>query len=896
MTLSVTTVCGTVTTTSTVGIVTPPSASFTASTNSGCGALTVNFTSTSSANSTSFLWSFPGGSPATSTEQNPTVTYSTSGTYTATLTVTNAAGSSTTSQTITVLAAPTAGFSSSMSGLTATFTNNSTGATSYSWDFGDGSNSTEQSPVHTYAAPGDYTVVLTATGPCGTATFTQTIGTNAAVAANFTVVPNSGCAALTVQFTNLSSNATSYLWDFPGGSPAASTEANPVVTYSTSGVYTATLTATNNLGSATFSQTITVNAAPTAAFTSSTAGLTTTFTNTSNGASGYLWDFGDGQSSTEASPVHTYSVPGSYTVVLTTTNACGTATATQTVATNAAVSANFSATPTTGCGPLTVVFTNLSSNATSYLWEFPGGSPATSTEANPTVTYSNSGTYTATLTATNNLGSAAFSQTITVNAPVAAGFTSTANGLLVNFANSSSGAATFLWEFGDGQTSTEQSPSHTYAAPGSYAVTLTASGPCGTAVSTQTVVPTAAPTADFSASPTTGCGPMTVNFTNNSVNATSFSWEFPGGNPATSTAASPTVTYSNSGTYTATLTATNPIGSSTATQTITVLAAPNANFSSSTNGLTATFTNLSNNTGPVQTDWAFGDGSFSTDLNPVHTYAADGSYVVSLTVTNNCGAFTFEQTVVVATPPTAAFSASPTTGCAPLTVQFTNQSSANATSFLWEFPGGTPATSTAASPAVLYSMAGAYSVTLTATNAAGSATAVQTNLVVVNTVPTANFTFSATGGTVVFTSTVSGATSLGWKFGDGATSNEKDPTHTYATSGVYQVVLQATNDCGTTTVTKEINVVIVATGEAAANEFAVFPNPTDGRFFIKTAGNPFKIAQIRVADALGRVVLFEKNPAGQEFSIPDEAAAGSYFLDITTGDGQTLHRKLAVVR
>ncbi|MCB0527128.1 MAG: PKD domain-containing protein, partial [Saprospiraceae bacterium] len=116
------------------------------------------------------------------------------------MTVSNAAGSNTATQTnyVTVNPAPTAGFSSNVNGAVATFTNNSANATGYVWDFGDNSNSNLANPTHTYANDGTYTVTLTATGPCGTATFTQNVVIITEPTAGFTANTTTGCATLSV--------------------------------------------------------------------------------------------------------------------------------------------------------------------------------------------------------------------------------------------------------------------------------------------------------------------------------------------------------------------------------------------------------------------------------------------------------------------------------------------------------------------------------------------------------------------------------------------------------------------------------------------------------------------------------------------------------------------------
>ncbi len=823
VTLSATNNCGTVTTTQTVTIVTPPTAGFSSNVTSGCAPLTVQFSNESSENATGFAWEFPGGTPATSSVENPTVTYSSAGSYTVTLTVTNAAGQNTITQTnyIVVTTTPVAGFNVATNNATATFTNTSTNATSYNWDFGDGQSSTSSDPVHTYAEDGTYTVTLSATNNCGTVTTTQTVTIVTPPTAGFSSNVTSGCAPLTVQFSNESSeNATGFEWEFPGGTPATSTAENPTVTYSTAGSYTVTLTVTNAAGQNTTTETnyVVVSTVPAAGFTATTNVFVANFTNTTANGTSYSWDFGDGETSTSANPVHTYAADGIYTVTLTATNACGTDTFTQDVEITSLPQAGFSASATTGCAPFTVQFNDQSSsNTTEWNWSFPGGTPSSSTAQNPTVTYNAVGTYTVTLTVSNSLGENTVTQTnyITVNTTPTAGFTSSTNLLTATFENTSAGATSYEWDFGDGETSTEEDPSHTYAEDGNYTVTLTATNACGSVTSTQTVVVVSLPTAGFSASATAGCAPFTVQFTNeSSENATSFAWQFPGGMPATSTAENPSVTYSTAGTYTVTLTVSNAAGQDVVTQTdlIVVDDVPVAGFSGSVNELTVTFTN--NTTNATSYEWSFGDGETSTEENPSHTYAEDGVYEVILIATNGCGSVTVKEVFTIVTPPTAGFSAVETTGCAPFTVEFSNESSENAASFSWSFPGGSPATSTEENPVVTYNAAGTYSVTLTVSNAAGDDTFTLTDYVSVKPMPAANFTFAVNGSTVDFTNTSSNAASYVWNFGDGESSTDLDAQHTYQMDGVYTVTLTATNDCGSVTVTK--TVVIATMGPIAA--------------------------------------------------------------------------------
>lgn len=803
--------CGTVIKTFTV--TTFPAAMFSAEPTVGCAPLVVQMINESSNNSISYQWSFPGGSPAASTQANPLVLYTVPGVYTITLTAFNSVGFTSFTQTnyITVGTVPAPGFTFSSNGLTVTFTNTSVNGTTYNWDFGDGSNSNEVNPVHTYSFADDYVVVLTVTNDCGSTEITKNISLAPPPVASFTSSGNSGCAPLTVAFTNTSTNATSYSWAFPGGDPATSTSTSPTVTYATPGIYTVTLTAFNASGSSTATSTVTVLTVPNAGFNSSTDGSTASFTNTTTNGDTYSWNFGDGGTSSEQNPTYNYSADGVYTVVLTATNACGSSTTTQTVTITTPPTADFSAGPQSGCAPLTVQYSNNSSdNTTSFAWTFPGGNPGSSTAQNPTVVYATPGVYSATLIAGNSAGSdtLTFNNYITVNTTPTVGFSSTNNGATVAFTNSSTGATSYSWDFGDGANSTEANPTHTYANDGVYTVVLSATNACGTVTTTQTVTIVTPPTASFNGGPTSGCVPMTVQFNNTSSdNAVNFEWQFPGGEPSSSTEQNPSVTYNTPGVYTVVLTASNSAGSNTSTLVdyITVGTTPNAGFSSLVDMLTTTFTNSSNNA--TSYSWDFGDGNNSTDVNPVHTYAADGNYVVVLTATNACGASTFTQSVAIITEPDAGFSASTTSGCGPLEVNYVNLSSENSTSWEWTFEGGTPATSTEENPSVVYAAPGVYDVTLVATGPGGSSTFTQQNFITVLAPPVGGFTFNQTQNSVAFTNTSTDATSYSWTFGDGGTSVEQNPTYTYTADGVYTVVLAATNNCGTTFVEQTVTIV-----------------------------------------------------------------------------------------
>ncbi|MBK8556263.1 MAG: PKD domain-containing protein [Lewinellaceae bacterium] len=217
-------------------------------------------------------------------------------------------------------------------------TNNSTNATSYAWDFGDGSNATLTTPpVKSYATAGTYTIRLIAisAGGCRDTSTHEIVVTQAVnVSASFTVI-NDGCSApCTVQFNNTSQNATSYNWDF--GDLGTSSTASPSHTFLTKGNYTVRLIATGPSGKDTAETTVAIIKLPTAGFTFSNDNCvgpcSVQFTETSQDETAYSWDFGDGTATvTTANPSHTFQTKGTYSVRLIALNVDGADTITQTV-------------------------------------------------------------------------------------------------------------------------------------------------------------------------------------------------------------------------------------------------------------------------------------------------------------------------------------------------------------------------------------------------------------------------------------------------------------------------------------------------------------------------------------------------------------------------------------
>ena len=481
---------------------------------------TITFTNLSQ-NANAYLWTFTGGNPITSTDENPSVTYAEAGMYSVTLKaaastvelLTNAATE--TKENYIIVTAPSgsdmdvdfeADQTTVQVGTTVHFTSHcSSNATAFSWTFdgGDPSTSTNANPSVTYNTPGVYDVSLRAgssnimiyvNGVTETKRGYITVTEGPVeppqpddVVADF-YVPSTLPAGEPITMQNRSQNATSCFWSFEGATPATSTEENPTITYTRTGTFAITLFVTNGTDSDTKTVNVNVmdvaNANFMASSTTINAGESVTFTNTSLNASTYYWTFagGDPQNSTDVNPTVTYNTPGSYSVTLFAAgeNSNDIETKTNYITVLPVTSADFVASATEVFVGDSVFFTNLSENATSFFWTFEGGNPETSTDENPVVTYSTPGYYNVTLFATNGHGTALETKTeyIYVKAVTIADFTVDTTTVLVGesivFTNLSQNATSYYWSFpgAEPSVSQEENPEVVYQIAGVYNVTL----------------------------------------------------------------------------------------------------------------------------------------------------------------------------------------------------------------------------------------------------------------------------------------------------------------------------------------------------------------------------------------------------------------------------------------
>lgn len=779
-------------------------------------------------------WSWSFGDGTVSTDQNPSHSFNAPGIYNTTLVVTSANGcQDSVSQQVIVYDTPAAQFSAAnvCDGNQVNFFNASTindgNITAYQWFFGDGSNSTVTDPVHQYATAGNYNVSLVVTSDLGcTDTITQstTIYSNPVVTASAGSVCEGIATSFTSNITVSNANISSVYWSFGDGT--GSNDVNPDHLYSANGTYQVSLVALSDQGcSDSTGMTVTVNPVPVAAFTSadaclySSVVLTDQSTITSGTITSWNWNHGDGSGAGTANSTHTYNTPGSYYVMLTVTsnNGCVDSTA-ATVNVYPVPQANF--TKANVCQGTVSEFFNQSQvsggGVINTSWNFGDGS--TSTDQNPVHTYGAPGNYTVTLIASTAFGcSDTLSQQITIYEPPvpAFSFVNACDGTPVAFNDQSTSndgtIANWAWTFGDGTGSASASPYHPYPAAGTYAVTLTVATTFGCeATMTDSVTIFGLPVPVISVA--NNCEYDPVSFTSITASGDTslynYQWSFGDGNA--SSVQNPVHQYAAPGNYAVSLTMTNSNGcSATATASVTLYAAPNAdfNFADACAASGVQFNNQSTiASGNIsQYIWDFGDSSaVSGSVDPVHVYDNPGVYNVTLiAISDNGCADTTVQQITIFPLPVPGFSYSQAAGCGPLTISFTDSSyitSGNIVGWSWDFGNGD--TSHLQNPSTVYTASGNYSVSLTVTSNMGcTQTFTQPNIITIYPGPTAAFTPDPYQASILhpeisFINNSDGADLYNWTFGDGGSSSLFEPIHTYPDTGWYQVMLYVQNSYG----------------------------------------------------------------------------------------------------
>ncbi|MEN6518314.1 MAG: PKD domain-containing protein [Methanospirillum sp.] len=644
-------------------------------------------------------------------------------------------------------------------------------ATAWQWEFTDGQNgtTTQFGPFYGYpmGSPSqDFkfvnhdgitnnicTVKLLVWSPYLTdpMVVTKTVIVGPPLKADFLPNVTVGIAPAPIRFLDVSAGVIE-TWDWDFGDGTTNTTRNPEHVFDMPGVYNVTLTITGydetvpgGIATSTATKTIAVEPRVIANFTADRTegerGLTVHFTDNSTGnPTNWTWSFGDGSPIvTEKNPIHTFTTEGNFTISMIAEkfdpdNADAMIKVFY-IHVGSLVTADFSGAPTSGLPPLSVQFTDLSSgNPNNWTWDFGDG--GTSNLKNPAHVYNATGAYSVTLTATNSYrtGTSTRVSYIHVLGPVTANFTGDPVSVPVTkpvqFTDfSTGGPTTWLWDFGDGQTSTLQNPSHAYSAIGTYAVNLTASHSFSSNITSRPAYITVfnPVTASFTKAPPEGRAPLTVIFTDTS-GGTPDNWRWDFGDGTTSTAKNPPPqVYSVAKDYRVNLTIWNsqwPDLTSTATATVRVYAPPVASFTADMvvgpAPLWVNFTDTSTGN-PYSWTWVFGDNTPSVGgPNQMHKYITPGNYTVTLLVENPAGTSTASRVITVRlSPPVADFVGVPRAVIRNQQIQFTDLSTNSPTVWQWDFNNDGAIDSTARNPTYSYSKKGKYTIKLTVRNAAG---------------------------------------------------------------------------------------------------------------------------------------------------------------------------------
>lgn len=779
-----------------------------------------------------YNWTFGDG--AASTDKNPSHTYTQAGTYTVILRATDPSGCK--SEVSHVVSAGSEGgldFSRSASrlcfGKEVSFTllaiKNYTNLT---WDFGDGTNSAQANPSHTYTAPGTYQVTVSALLQNNTCTsiVTKSVEVLPDPIPDFTSAFDCNFKGT---FQNTSAHASQWVWDVEsmGGSSIKS----PTFQFARAGSYQVELIAYNDLGcSISIVRSIVVPDKPIAQFLpaleqdctapslSGCAPFAVPFTNISASTTPFKseWTFGDGAMSTNKDQSHTYAVAGSYTVTLKISNSigCTSSVSRKVTVSNITPVAKFKINKTTVCTREEVEFIDESTDANFWCWDFGDGE----TGMGKIVThgYKKSGTYTVRLTAKNG-GCSNTSEkinAIVVNSPEVDFkiLKNCGNPNMINLQNLSTDFHSLEWAFGDGQTTAVNVSSHTYAAPGNYTVSLTAKNN-----STNCSVKHSMPVSiynlqsDFVIDNVKPCKGAAVRFTNTSTDAVRWQWNL--GNQITSGLQNPITNYQTPGNYAITLRAFDadgcPKDKTLSVDVLDLRGDFTYTATSTCSELAVQFTDRSSGTPAISSwSWDFGNGQTSATHHPATVYTQLGSYPITLTLTNSQGTCSFiVYDAIPFTNPKPDFSTSKPGHCLNEKITITNFSQ-YASIFRWEFGDGTSATTDFRSQQVSYKNVGEYNVTLYAKDNYGCEKSIAKSSFIKITKPVADFdAFQTTSECPPLTSIFKDK-SVGviknhfWNFGDGQKSTLADPANTYVEPGIFDVrlIVEDENKCYDTTV------------------------------------------------------------------------------------------------
>ncbi|MBI3502850.1 MAG: PKD domain-containing protein, partial [Bacteroidetes bacterium] len=859
-----------------------PNSNFTSYPDSACKNVNVSFNPVEYTGTHS--WNFGDGK--TSTLQNPTHSYTATGTYTVTHTLTNLCNNTTSfSKVVKIVSSifPSVDFGFNPNtpvcpGIQFSFNSWNYDGPTWSWNFGDGNTATGTQPKHTYTVAGTYSVVHTVTNQCGNSTsktYTLSVDGTQIPNNNFSFYPNPACPGDLIYFYGQEQYGKTFFWKFGDGN--TSSIQSPSHKYASPGNYAITYTVTNFCNnSATKTDTIHVkssnpltvsnnfNVYPTPAC----ATQPLTFDFGTYGFSKYIFHYGDGIIDTvsNATIMHSYASPGTYTATATAVNNCGNDTTFARVVTISSSipfpnSINLGVSSSLVCPTENVNFYG-PWGYPSYQWNMGDGSPAFNSNNNSiNYSYSATGTYTASVKCTNYCGqdSTVFATVIVNNSTsfcnscslYTNGGTACPNSSV--YLSASSGYAWYHWKFGDGDSlsTSNYNPTHTYTAVGTYNYSVTITNFCGidTTLFGTVTIDNTIPVPNWlwlNIYPNIVCPNQMVQFNTDNSYA-SYLWNFGDGVSANGTG-NAAHTYTAGGTYNISVVVGNTCGNTATLQgTVTVDTAATfpgwMSMGASDPACPNSPVNLSTLAGYASYQWDFGDGSqtITTSTEQVmHSYTATGSYYASVFVTNSCGkTVTLYKNITINNSQTISWLDIylPNNPACPGDVVMMNPqigagNGLTGITFSWDYGDGSPLDTTIGTgTSHTYTAAGVYNVVLTAQNTCGNSKVTGKLVTINNTsspqlnpwnfgiMPNNNPTSTVCPGDVlVFYFEGIDPNNL-WNFGDGNTGVATDIfvrsdgvtvttiKHAYANTGSYNYTLTLGNHCNkNTSLTKSLSV------------------------------------------------------------------------------------------
>ncbi len=715
------------------------------------------------------------------------------------------------------------------------------------WSFGDESEfAFEQNPEHEFADTGFYDISLTVlhNGCSNNVVYEDYIQIIDPVA-NFTVVYDCG-NPLEVNFEDTSIGAETLFWDFGVEDETGDTSVlqNPSFIYPDTGMYTITLTASNSVTKCDHSQSYDIHITdPGASFSlSATQGcvpMSIHLLENSIDAISYQWftDLGDDvatfSNDTLADPILTINAAGQFSgigLVITDVNECTDTFRLQEDIFVNSITPDFTTAPAFGCAPLSVSFEDQSSNlfTNNVTWSWSINDSVVNNSPNFDYDFFDPNFYDIKLSLTDSWGCSAslpLDSLVDVTNPVAAFSADSVSctQTVANFVNESTGRdLQYLWDFGDGNISTNETPNHQYALEGVYTVCLTVTDiyGCVDQICLFDYLVVANPIAMLTVDTTfADCPPLIVSFQNESINASMYQWDF-GDGSGLSNQENPQNIYINPGVYDVTLvvsSTTNCVDTLQLEDFIT-LEGPLGDFTFQVDSsCTPTAVNFFAESNDEYTYiWDFGDGTpLDTNLMTMtdtlmHIYESAGTYFPKLIFVDETGCKrTVESPDGILVPslePDFGVLNGETSLCDTESIQFFNLSeSSHPINYIeWILEGGDPSVSNEIEPIVSYQNPGTFDVTLIIDNGFCRDTLFRPNYIGVGPVPVAAFDLSDDAGceplSIVFSnnSTVSIGNILtyNWSFGDEASSNEINPAHSFSAGDSIEIQLQVISDVG----------------------------------------------------------------------------------------------------